>query len=131
LIHELGADDDDREQDFPFDAYFAPVDGAVGEEAATRALLAVHAALVGCITSEMRAVSFEVLTDEVVLWVYHDGARHVEADAGFDLALIREAFVGNPKVRVQLQRVDAPMLIHARGTVVFALRDEHIVQAVA
>lgn len=131
LIYDLEPGDADHEQEFPFDAYFAPVDGALSDDGAARSLLAVHAALVGRITPEMRAVSFEVEDDAVVLWVYHDGAAPSEANAGLDLELIQQAFVGNPQVKVRLRRVDAPLAIRARGTLVFALRDEDIIQAVA
>jgi hypothetical protein len=130
LVHELGTNDESGDQDFPFDAYFAPVDGAIPEDVATRSLLAVHAALVGRVTPRMRAVSFEVTDQEIVLWVYHDGLPPTDANAGFDLELIRAAFLGKPKVRVQLEQTSGA-LIHARGTLVFAWKDERFVEAVA
>jgi hypothetical protein len=130
LVHELERGDDDGDQDFPFEAYFAPVDGAVLEDAALRSVLAVHSALVGRITPQMRAVSFEVTDQEVVLWVYHEGTPPREPHAGLDVELIRAAFLGKPKVRVQLELVSGPLL-QVRGTLVFALKDDPFVEAVA
>ena len=130
LVHELEGGDGDGDQDFPFEAYFAPVDGAVLEDAALRSVLAVHSALVGRITPQMRAVSFEVTDHEVVLWVYHEGTPSREPHAGLDVELIRAAFLGKPRVRVQLEQVSGPLL-QVRGTLVFALKDEPFVEAVA
>lgn len=130
LVHELESGDQDGDQDFPFEAYFAPVDGAILEDAAMRSLLAVHSALVGRVTPQMRAVSFEVSDREVVLWVYHVGPAPHEPHAGLDVDLIRSAFLGQPEVRVQLEQVAGP-LRQVRGTLVFALRDEQFVEAVA
>jgi hypothetical protein len=131
LIYERDAGDADEEQDFPFDAYFAPVDGAISEDTALRSLLSVHAAVVGRITPDMRAISFEAAPEEVIVWVYYDSVAPRDANAGIDVELIQNGFVGNPRVRVQLQRVDAAAPIRVHGTLVFALKDERIVQAVA
>lgn len=131
LINELDAGDDNADQDFPFEAYFAPVDGAMSEDTATRSLVCLYASLVGRITPDMRAISFELHPEELVLWIYHDGPAPSEPNAGLDIEGLRDGFVGNPEVRVQLVRVDTPVPIRARGTLVFALRHDQVVQAVA
>ena len=96
-----------------------------------RVLLSLKRALLGEVTSEMRAISVGLFVEKILVTVYHDGPVAPAIVENFDAIAITQVIAdfpyperGDPKVELQFQRCDSPQPIAPRGQLVYARKEE-------
>jgi hypothetical protein len=91
-----------------------------------RILLSLQRALLGEVTSNMRAISVEWSTDRIKIWVYYDGPVDEDIVDDFDASAVTQVVAdfpypdkGDPKIDFEFLRCDIPQKIGNRGEFVF------------